>query len=605
MTELFEPVDAQDWRLSARLAGDPGLLARFNQAGLLESGDLHVARRVGDLAGESDERVLLAVGLVVRAVRHGSVCVPLDRVAALAPDLPWPEPAGWVGAVEASPLLAAGVVRWERGLLYLDRYHRLETQVFADLVARAEQVPPVVDETRLRSYDQALDDLRGDPLSEEQRAAARAAVTRWTSVLTGGPGTGKTTIVARVLALAADQAATRGERSSVVLTAPTGKAAARLNEAVTAELALLPEADRVRLGRVEAMTLHRLLGWRADNSTRFRHDRANRLRHDLVVVDESSMVELTMMARLLEAVRPAARLVLVGDPRQLTSVGAGAVLFDVVAGFEARPDSPVEALTRNFRSTAHITALADALREGDAEGVLAELRRGTDEVVWVEAADPAAVLRDDVVAAALAVRRAAEQGDHVAALAALQDHRLLCAHREGPFGVRHWNRQVEEWLAEETGQGIYSPWYVGRPLLVTSNDYALEVYNGETGAVVARPSDGRMRAWIGGSDGLRDFAPGRLEAVETMHAMTIHKSQGSEAQRVTVLLPEVASRLLSRELLYTAVTRAQRQVRVVGSEEAVRAAVGQPAQRATGLRERIAEHRGPGAKQRGNIAGLG
>jgi exodeoxyribonuclease V alpha subunit len=283
--------------------------------------------------------------------------------------------------------------------------------------------------------------------------------------------------------------------------------------------------------------------------------------------------------------------VLVGDPRQLTSVGAGAVLSDLVAGYAGDPGSPVASLTENFRSTEDIKALAEALRTGDADDVLVALRTTSTEVEFVETDEPAAVLRADCVASAMAVREAAARDDREAAVAALDDHRLLCAHREGPHGVRHWNRQVEQWLGEETGQEIWTEWYVGRPLLVTSNDYALEIYNGETGAAVLSPEKG-LRAVIAGSGGLHEFAPGRLDAVETMHAMTIHKAQGSQARRVTVLLPDEGSRLLTRELFYTAVTRAQQHVRVVGSEAAVRAAVGAVAQRATGLRQRLQESRG-------------
>nr|WP_221634435.1 exodeoxyribonuclease V subunit alpha [Nocardioides luti] len=566
------------------VAGVSGLPAAFNAAGVLAASDVHVAQRVGDLGGEPDASVLLWVALAVRAVRHGSVCLDLDTVAELAPELAWPEPAAWRAALAASPLVAAGALRLEDGLLYLDRYHRLETQVCDDLRARTAQPAPEVDEAALAA---AVERIRAGRLSDEQRAAAVRAVRQWTTVLTGGPGTGKTTTVARLLALLADQAAARGERLSVALTAPTGKAAARLQEAVEQELAVLAPEDRDRVGRVEAMTLHRLLGWRADNTTRFRHDRGNRLKYDLVVVDESSMVELTMMARLLEAVRPQARLVLVGDPRQLTSVGAGAVLSDLVAGYDGDPASPVVSLTENFRSTEDIKALAEALRDGDADEVLAALRTPSAEVEYVETDEPAGVLRADCLASALAIRAAAEVDDRAGVVAALDDHRLLCAHREGPHGVRHWNRQVEHWLAEETGQEIWSEWYVGRPVLVTSNDYALEIYNGETGAAVLSATKG-LRAVISGSGGLHEFAPGRLDAVDTMHAMTIHKAQGSQASRVTVLLPDAGSRLLTRELFYTAVTRAQHHVRVVGTEAAVRAAVGTRAQRATGLRQRLA-----------------
>jgi exodeoxyribonuclease V alpha subunit len=217
--------------------------------------------------------------------------------------------------------------------------------------------------------------------------------------------------------------------------------------------------------------------------------------------------------------------------------------------------------------------------------VLEVLRAPSPEVEFVETDDPGAALREDALAVAVDVRRAAAAGDADGALRALEGHRLLCAHREGPYGVRRWNRQVEQWLTE-TGHPVYGEWYVGRPILVTSNDYALEVYNGETGAAVAMP-DGRLRAFVSGSSRMRDYAPGRLDAVETMHAMTIHKSQGSQARRVTVLLPDERSRLLTRELFYTAVTRAQRHVRVVGTEAAVRAAVAQKAERATGLAERL------------------
>ena len=582
MTELFEPVDEYDWRIAT---GATGLLAAFNSAGVLTASDVHVASRIGALGGEADERMLLAVALAVRAVRRGSVCLDLSTVAATAPDLPWPDE--W--PIAASPLVDAGVVRWDHDLLYLDRYHRLERQVHEDLAARLSLAPPTVDEERLAV---ALGKLGGGHFSEEQRAAVVAAAHRRTTILTGGPGTGKTTTVARLLALLADQAAGQGSGLSIALAAPTGKAATRLQEAVATELAAVetawPEAPGL-VGRLDGLTLHRLLGWRPDNSTRFRHDRANRLKYDVVVVDESSMVELTMMGRLLEALRPDSRLVLVGDPQQLTSVGAGAVLSDLVVGYEGRPDSPVAALSTNFRSEEDIKSLAAALRSGDADEVIEVLRAPSEQVSWVETSDEAeveAALRLDSLASARAIWAAARDEDAERALAELDRYRLLCAHREGPYGVRRWNHLVERWLAEDPDVEIYGEWYVGRPLLVTSNDYALDVYNGESGVVVRQ--DQRRRVFVAGSGRLREFAPGRLEAVETMHAMTIHKSQGSQADRVSVLLPDEGSRLLTRELFYTAVTRAREHVRVVGSEAAVRAAVDTLAERATGLRLRLA-----------------
>ncbi|MDF1605315.1 exodeoxyribonuclease V subunit alpha [Nocardioides sp. YIM 152315] len=597
MTELFEPVGDHDWRIAT---GASGLLATYNAAGVLTASDVHVAQRLGVLGGEDDERVLLAVALAVRAVRRGSVCLDLDTVAATAPELDRPDRDEWVPAIEASPLVAAGALRWELGLLYLDRYHRLETQVHDDLEARLAQAPPDVDQARLEA---ALARVEAGHFSDEQRAAVVAALRRRTTILTGGPGTGKTTTVARLLTLLADQA---GGRLAIALAAPTGKAATRLQEAVASELAEVsrswPEAPGL-VGRLDGLTLHRLLGWRPDNATRFRHDRGNRLKYDVVVVDESSMVELTMMGRLLEALRPDCRLVLVGDPRQLTSVGAGAALSDLVAGFDARPDSPVSALSTNFRSEQDIKSLAEALRTGDADTVLDVLCTPSDQVSWVDTSDETeveAALRPESLAAARAVWAAATAEAPGRALEELDRHRLLCAHRDGPYGVRRWNQRIERWLGEDPDVDLHGPgggqWYVGRPLLVTSNDYALDVYNGETGVVVRQGA--RRRIFVAGSGRLKEFAPGRLDAVETMHAMTIHKSQGSQADRVTVLLPDEGSRLLTLELFYTAVTRARHHVRVVGSEAAVRAAVATRAQRATGLRLRLSG-RNTGATDRG------
>ena len=297
--------------------------------------------------------------------------------------------------------------------------------------------------------------------------------------------------------------------------------------------------------------------------------------HDVIVVDETSMVSLTMMARLLEAVRPQTRLLLVGDPDQLASVEAGAVLADLVDGLGA---DRVAALSTSHRFGAQIGTLADAVRTGDADTALDVLTAGGDHIEWSISADG---LRDVLSAQALRLREAGVLGDTVTAQATLEEHRLLCAHRHGPVGVTHWNRQVQRWLTEATGDPLWSTWYAGRPILVTANDYGLKLYNGDTGVTVASP-DG-LRVAVGG----QTFAPGRLSEAETMYAMTIHKAQGSQADEVTVLLPAEDSRLLTRELFYTAVTRARHRVRVVGSEAEVRAAISRQAIRATGLGGRL------------------
>lgn len=586
MSDLFETTDTLDARLAL---GATGLLAAFNAAGVVTSADVHVARTLALLGGERDDRVLLAVALTCRAVRAGSVCLDLATVAATvettedAEALPWPDPASWAEAVAASPLVGLGVLRWDERLLYLDRYHEQETQVLDDLTARSATSPPHDPGLMQASLDRVF------PLAgyDEQRAACVRAASQWTTVITGGPGTGKTTAVAGLLVALAEQHEARGEVMRVAMAAPTGKAAARLQEAVQSAATGLSPADRARLDGLQASTLHRLLRRDPGNSTRFRHDRRNRLPHDVVVVDETSMVSLTMMARLLEAVRPDARLVLVGDPDQLSSVDAGAVLSDLVRGFEGRPDSPVAALRTTHRYGAEIGVLAEALRDGDADAVVAALSAGHDAVEWITDDDPASQIRATSLEVALAVRDAAAAGLADKALAALDRHRLLCAHRDGPYGVHHWNRRIEHWITAETGDPLYESAYVGRPLLVTANDYALGVYNGDVGVVVDRR--GTRRVALAGSEGSLEVAPSRLGDVDTMHAMTIHKSQGGQADVVTVLLPDEDSRLLTRELFYTAVTRARTRVRVIGPEAAVRAAVGHRAQRATGLARRLAE----------------
>jgi len=595
--------------------GATGLLREYNLAGVLSAADVHVAARLAELAGEPDEQVRLAVALTVRGIREGSVCVDLTEVHRIDPVLAWPDPVAWATKVKASVLVGPGrPLRWDLELLYLDRYWRQEDQVRADLLARETQLPPSIDADLLHS---SLDRLFSERDSG-QRLAAEVAARRWTTVLGGGPGTGKTTTVARLLAVLHEQ---HGPGLRVALAAPTGKAAARLQQAVQTVTAEFDQQDRERLGTLTASTLHRLLGFRPGEGTRFKHDRDNRLPHDVVVIDETSMLSLTLMARLLEAVRPDARLVLVGDPDQLASVEAGAVLADLVAGLTARsllqpqPQPPTEpptglptqshippttyeaivhgagdggrhgvvVLGRTWRFDGAIAELAVAVRDGNADAALAVLRDGGDSLTLATTEE---LVRQDVVRAATGIREAAKHGDAVTALHHLDEHRVLCAHRVGPFGVDFWSRKIERWLAEIPGDPREGEWYIGRPLLVTVNDYALGLYNGDVGVVVA-DKDGPARAVFARGAELVDHAPSRLADIQTVHAMTVHRSQGSQFRRVTVVLPPADSALCTREMLYTALTRAQEHVRLVGTEAELRAAIDRPAARASGLRLRL------------------
>ena len=488
----------------------------------------------------------------------------------------------------AAPAAAVAPLRLDGTRLYLDRYWREERQLAADLRAFAEADAGALDAALL---DDGLARLFGGEDDEQQRLAAAAAVRRRFAVVAGGPGTGKTTTVARIVALLAEQAAAAGAPPPLVaLAAPTGKAAARLEEAVHDEAARLAVGEDVRaaLLSLEASTLHRLLGRRRDSHSRFRHHRGNRLPHDVVIVDETSMVSLSLMARLVEAVRPEARLVLVGDPGQLSSIEAGAVLGDIVGDAGAAREGIV-VLDRVHRYGRGIDALASAVRAGDGDRVIEVLERQPAGVTWLRGeADPAAggapeLVRERAVATARDVFEAAAAGRVHDALAALGSFRLLCAHRHGPYGVDTWMPLIEGWLAAEVeGLAPEPRWYVGRPLLVTENDYGLRLYNGDTGVVVAA-GENRLSAAFERRGEVLEVSPSRLDTVETVYAMTIHKSQGSQFGTAAVVLPDPASRLLTRELLYTAITRARKELIVVGGEQSIRAAVARPVARASGL----------------------
>ncbi len=617
---LPEPLDLFDVRIAH---GASGALRAFNEAGVLAAADVHVARRLGALADESVEDVLLAVALAVRAPRLGHVFVELATIAERATAeteqavdldaLPWPASLDdWLALIGASELVEVGEdvsaetpspLRLVGSRLYLDRYWREELRIAADLLSFATRPSTGVDEALLADGLSRLR-LQDEPADSKQVLAARTAIERRFTVVAGGPGTGKTTTVARIVALLHEQAA-GGRAPLVALAAPTGKAAARLEESLHAQAATLDTPARDALLATSATTLHRLLGWRPDSHSRFRHHRANRLPHDVVIVDETSMVSLSMMGRLVEAVRPDARLILVGDPDQLTSIEAGAVLGDVVGpaadpGDQALPDVPIRdavvVLDTTHRYDGAIAALAEAIRSGDPDTVIEKLAQPDDDsVLWIPAdvqagsdADPAMKpVRDAATTAAGAVLEAARAGDPLKALQALGSFRVLCAHRRGPYGATPWMWAIERWLADALPD--FDPrgdWYVGRPLLVTENDYSLRLYNGDTGVVIAAGED-RVTAAFERRGEAVEFSPTRLSAIDTVYAMTIHKSQGSQFETAAVLLPGTDSPILTRELLYTAVTRASDRLIVVGTEEAVRGAVARPAARASALRGRL------------------
>ncbi len=569
-----------------------GLLRTFAEATMISSVDFHLARRMATLSQEYDERVELAFALATRELRLGSVCLDLQLAPGLAPEsgiedgavdamvaaLPWPEPQAWLESLAASPAVArpgdeARAFRLDGSLLYLDRYWGEERLVETRLRHRSGLPPLKIDDETARRSRLPLQGMEADV---EQDAAVLAALTNATTVITGGPGTGKTTMVARILTCLADTT----HPPLVALAAPTGKAATRLMGAVSDDLR---QDEGLRL---RGLTLHKLLGV-VPGRLRRTHQRDNLLPHDIVIVDETSMVSLTMMSWLLEALSDGTRLILIGDPDQLASVEAGAVLADIARSQDlvsSSSGSAVVHLQRNRRSNSEISALAAAIQDGRTDDVIHLVTSGSAVSVephdGTQAISAFDVLTADLRSTAEAVRAAASRGDGDAANEALATHRVLCAHREGSFGVGRWSREARLWLSEQFedyGQGG-SAW-LGQPLLITRNSDIAS--NGDTAVVV--DVNGRLMAAIDRGQGSVLVDPVLLDDAADLHAMTIHKSQGSQFDVVSVVLPPVGSPLLTRELLYTAITRARSRVRIYGSQEALRIAVETPARRASGL----------------------
>ena len=601
-----------------------GVIGRF-EVELVTS----VMRAAGDVPSDG---TLLALALVARATRLGHVCLDLetvhDQLVAARDDegavdsLVLPDLVAWRTELERSSIVAANGARGlstdrspvrplvlEGSRLYLHRYWRFELEVTAQLIARSTFVDDddghgVEHET---AVDEVLESLFGGrPLDEEgsidlQFVAARRALTRPVTVIAGGPGTGKTHTVARILAAAHLLAARRGDVFRAALVAPTGKAAARMKEAVDSQVRSLESDGRIdappaaALLAIEPTTIHRLLGYATRTS--FRHDRTAPLAHDLVVVDETSMVSLPLLAQLLDAVRPGARLVLVGDPFQLASIEAGTVMGDLVGPGDAREEAAsyplagrVTELRRGhrFEAGSATAALALAIRDGDADRAIHQLSSGSGEVHWVRPDDSGAVesLRQLVARAATDVAAAAINGDGASALDAATRIKVLAAIRWGPLGLFEWtdliNASVQAAVPPAMRGGHPR---VGTPVLVTLNDPVNRLANGDVGVVITA-EDGRWVA-IAGSSPPRRLAPARLGEWEPWWAMTIHKSQGSEFPHAVVSLPVVDSPILTRELLYTAVTRAKPEVTIVGTEEMIRVAISRPVSRASGLGDRL------------------
>ena len=612
------------------------LLDALHKGGHLRTLDHALAQSLRRLDRDTPDAVLAAAALASLAVAKGHAGVRLGAADALVEaEIAWPDADAWTRQLAASrwvdtPDDATAVADphaplvLEGGLLYLRRYREYERALALGLQRIATQPVP---EAGIEPLALLFARLFPHAAHDDRQARAAALALRHALLLvTGGPGTGKTTTTARLLVLLVAQALHAGRASPrIALAAPTGRAAERMAEsvrqAVQALAAMGVDADLLAALPTSGTTLHRLLGTIPD-SPRFRHDGDNPLPFDVVVVDEASMIDLPLMAKLVDAVASGTRLVLLGDPDQLPSVEAGDVLAAILGaagegdamgrgdadvlrpllgdadntsvlaqeGGEARFPGIRVHLQRGWRQSEalDLAPLAAAVREGDADAALAQLRAGTlSNVHFHEGlADPLELQRDDLLAHFRALGHAATPAD---ALAQSTRLRLLTAVREGPQGARTLNARIERLLAEGGGSGrAPQGHFQGQLLIVTENSYRHRLFNGDIG-VCMRDAAGTLVAWFPGDDAdhPRAFHPAALPAHESAFAMTVHKAQGSEFDTVWLLLPARGNRVLSRELVYTGITRARRALHVAGSEAVIREALARHAGRWSGLGWRL------------------
>ncbi|MDS9993284.1 exodeoxyribonuclease V subunit alpha [Xanthomonas sp. A2111] len=627
------------------------LLAALHRTGTLRTLDHAFAHSLARLDPNTPDLVLAGAALASLAVASGHAGLDPARASLLldsrdgaAPTLPIAD--DWTRALAASrwvahpaaedPASADCPLVLEHGLLYLRRYREYERRLALGLRRLAAQPLPHSDLAALAPLFAQLFPLppgegarragegatAADP-SDRQAQAAALALRRALLLVTGGPGTGKTTTIARLLLLRLAHARAAGQPPPrIALAAPTGRAAERMAESLRAAVARAL-ADGVDPILAEALpagasTLHRLLGVIPD-LPRFRHDADNPLPFDLIVIDEASMVDLPLMCKLVEAVADGAQLILLGDADQLPSVEAGDVLAAILQaagpGDALQPDDAQALqpllghsavahdhgglaghrvhLLRGYRQAQDfaLAPLADAVRSGDADGTLRLLREGQlAGVHFHDAVDDALAAGGDALLAHW--RALGDADDPAQALRAAARLRLLTAVRAGPQGARGLNARIEQLLAETASGarrlGTASPWFHGRLLLITENSYRHGLFNGDVG-ICLRDAQGTLVAWFDGAgDGqVRGFHPAALPAHESAFAMTVHKAQGSEFDEVWLQLPARDARVLSRELVYTGITRARRALHIAASGPVLRAALARHAARISGLAWRL------------------
>lgn len=562
-------------------------LDELRAAGALELLDVEMAKALTRAAGTEDADVELAIALTSRSVRRGHTCFPLETSATglwpqpPVPDGALPEISRWTASLRRSPLTNRGpLVLDGRNRLYLRRYWQLERDI-ADALAkrislRRAGLPAA------SWLEPALRRLFGNEPGLPQCAAAKNAMWHPISLLCGGPGTGKTSAVAAIVALLTERSLhERQTAPKVMLLAPTGKSAARLGEAVSRAKTRIDASDRV-LDAIpdEAMTIHRALGMQP-TGVHFRRGADHPLEADILVVDEASMIDLVLMRQLLDATPLTSTLLIVGDPDQLTSVEAGSVLRDLVAAnTETWWQGRCTHLTETFRYAAEqpLGQLVAAIREGDPDEVQRILERpGAPDVTWL----PFEELNTELDRAATLWAETLRATDPTEHFARRGRFAILTPYRVGPTGTRQLGAAI---AARMTSTNAPSSDVI--PIIIEQNSRELRVFNGDFGMLIGTPPRRAVIQRV--SEGPYEVAEARLPPYSAAFALSVHKAQGSEFDEVLIVLPEEDGPLLTRELLYTAVSRARKRVRLVGSPEVVAATLGRRAQRYSGLVDAIA-----------------
>ncbi len=559
-------------------------IADLQATGVLELLDVELARALGAMTSTVNPEVELAIALTSRNVRRGHACLPLGMAAndlasttgEAGPVLP--EQGSWANALFASELLDDGpLVLDEKQRLYLRRYWELEHDIATELTKRSTLKSPEADHAWLAG---ALDRLFGHDPKSPYRLAAQNAIDHRVSVLCGGPGTGKTTTVASIVALLVEGRLHEARPApKVMLLAPTGKAAVRLGEAVSRAKETIDAADEVLASiPVEAITVHRALGMRR-HGMRFSRGADYPVDADIIVLDEASMIDLGLMRQLLVSAPVNATILIVGDPDQLTSVEAGSVLRDLVrASNETWWQDRVTHLTKTYRydEAQPLGQLVAAIRDGNPTAIEKLLDSdGAGEVQW----SPLGDLGDELDRAAMKwseIVSATEPKEHFRRRA---QYVVLSPHRKGPIGTRQLGVTIER-RAPRVDLAVH-------PIIIEENNRELGVYNGDLGMLFEREGT-PLATFQREPSGFQDFAEARLPRYSSAYALSVHKAQGSEFDEVLIVMPEEDGPLLTRELLYTAVSRARRRVRLVGPREVMVAAVRRSAPRFSGLVDRVA-----------------